>query len=45
MKAGLIFAQIDFPFVHDLTVLKNLLPKDWQTRQDPTNLNTLSRLL
>lgn len=42
LKAGLIFAQIDFPFVHDLTVLKNLLPIDWQTRQDAINLNTLT---
>lgn len=42
LKGGLIFAQIDFPFVHDLTVLKNLLPSDWKTSQNSPNLSILS---
>src|SRR4051794_15919007 len=32
LKAALIFLQIDFPFSHDLDVLRNLLPSDWSVR-------------
>lgn len=42
LKAGLIAAQIDFPFVHNLDLLKQLLPEDWQTRQDVLDLSQLT---
>lgn len=41
LKSALIFLQIEFPFRHDLDMLRNLLPQDWQT---PFNHPDLTRL-
>lgn len=42
LKAALIYGQIDFPFRHDLDLLRNLLPSDWQTRTDHPKLTELT---
>ncbi len=42
LKAGLIFLQIEFPFTHDLDVLRNLLPSDWSVRARHTDLAELT---
>ena len=42
LKAGLIFEQIEFPFRHDLDMLRNLLPIDWDCRQTYPDLKTLT---
>lgn len=42
LKAALIYEQIDFPFRHDLDLLRNLLPNDWQTRTDHPKLTELT---
>lgn len=41
LKALLIFMQIEFPFRHDLEVLRTLIPEDCQCRQ-LTNLEQLT---
>jgi HEPN domain-containing protein len=42
LKAGLIFEQIEFPFRHDLDMLRNLLPGDWNCHQDCPSLKELT---
>jgi len=42
LKAALIYLQIEVPFRHDLDMLRNLLPKDWQTRLAHPNLTQLT---
>ncbi len=42
IKAALVFLQIDFPWVHDLDVLRNLLPEEWRIRRDHADLAELS---
>lgn len=32
IKAALVFSQIDFPYSHDLDLLRNILPKTWQVK-------------
>ena len=43
LKAGLIFLQVNFPFRHDLTLLRNLLPAAWQCYQDCPDLEQLTQ--
>lgn len=42
IKAALIFLQIEFPFRHDLDMLSNLLPEEWQLRQHSSDLAQLT---
>jgi HEPN domain-containing protein len=42
LKAGLIFEQVEFPFRHDLDMLRNLLPGDWHCHQDCPSLEELT---
>lgn len=42
IKAGLIYLQIKFPYSHDLNQLTPLLPEQWQTFQQHSDLETLS---
>ena len=42
IKAILIFLQIDFPYTHDLDVLRNLVPDGWQLKADYPDLAELT---
>lgn len=42
IKAALIFLQTEFPFRHDLDLLRDLLPDDWALKETPTGLGALS---
>lgn len=42
IKAALIFLQIEFPFRHDLDLLRTLLPDDWTLKGTPESLAALS---
>ncbi len=42
IKAGLILLQIEFPFVHNLDQLRDLLPRDWHCRQQCPDLEALT---
>lgn len=42
IKAALIFLQTEFPFRHDLDLLRDLLPDNWALKETPTGLGTLS---
>jgi HEPN domain-containing protein len=42
LKAALIFLQVEFPFSHDLDLLKALLPEDWESRQLYPSLKELT---
>lgn len=42
IKAALIFLQIEFPFRHDLDLLRTLLPDGWTLKKTPTGLGALS---
>jgi HEPN domain-containing protein len=42
LKAGLIFEQIEFPFRHDLDMLRNLLPGNWNCHQVCPSLKELT---
>ncbi|MEB3191327.1 MAG: HEPN domain-containing protein [Snowella sp.] len=42
LKAALIFLQVEFPFRHDLDLLKALLPEDWESRQLYPSLKELT---
>ena len=42
IKAALIFLQTEFPFRHDLDLLRDLLPDDWALKETPTGLSALS---
>ena len=43
LKAALIFLQIDFRRTHDLNVLRDLLPENWQLKTALPNLKDLNR--
>jgi HEPN domain-containing protein len=43
LKAGLIFLQVEFPFRHDLDLLRNLLPEDWRCCLECPNLAQLTQ--
>jgi len=42
LKAVLVFLQIDFPWVHDLDALRNLLPEGWRLTREHPDLAELS---
>ncbi|MDA0268553.1 MAG: HEPN domain-containing protein [Cyanobacteria bacterium] len=42
LKAALIFMQIEFPFRHDLDLLRNLLPEDWPIHKAQPDLTDLT---
>jgi HEPN domain-containing protein len=42
LKAALIFLQIEFPFRHDLDLLRNLVPKDWPIHNAQPDLTDLT---
>ncbi len=42
IKAALIYLQTEFPFRHDLDLLRDLLPDDWALKETPTGLGALS---
>ncbi|MGF1472328.1 MAG: HEPN domain-containing protein [Rubrobacteraceae bacterium] len=42
IKAALIFLQIEFPFRHDLDLLRTLLPDGWTLKETPESLGSLS---
>ena len=42
LKAALILEAIDYPYTHDLNVLRNLLPDSWPDRVDQPSLIELS---
>ncbi len=42
LKAALVFEQINFPFRHDLDLLRNFLPQDWLIHQHVPDLSELS---
>ena len=42
IKAALVWLQIDFPWQHDLDVLRNLLPDDWRVKHENLDLATLT---
>ena len=43
LKAALIFLQIDFRRTHDVNVLRDLLPENWQLKTALPNLRDLNR--
>lgn len=43
LKATLVWFQIDFPFSHDLNLLRDLVPESWPMRQEVGDLRVLSR--
>jgi len=42
LKAALVLEEIDFPYTHDLNVLRNLLPDSWILLADPSELADLT---
>ncbi len=42
IKSIFVFLQLDFPHVHDLTLLLTLVPDDWQLKHDPPDLSQLA---
>jgi HEPN domain-containing protein len=42
LKAALISLQIEFPFSHDLDLLRNLLPGNWKVTQSHPDLASLT---
>ena len=42
LKAVLVFLQIDFPWIHDLDALRNLVPAGWQLKADHPDLADLA---
>ncbi len=42
LKAVLVYLQTDFPRRHDLDLLRNLIPPDWQVRQQFPDLAALT---
>lgn len=42
LKAALVLEEIDFPYTHDLNVLRNLLPDSWILRADHSELADLT---
>ncbi|MCX7017076.1 MAG: HEPN domain-containing protein [Candidatus Sumerlaeota bacterium] len=44
IKGALIFPLVEFPYIHDLERLRNLLPAEWRTRLDQIDLRGLTSL-
>ena len=42
LKAALELEQIDYPYIHDLNALRELLPDSWSVRVDHPDLTELS---
>jgi HEPN domain-containing protein len=42
LKAVLVYVQVDFPWVHDLDALRNLIPEGWTVRHGHADLAALS---
>ena len=42
LKAALVLEEIDFPYTHDLNVLRNLLPDSWILQADHSDLADLT---
>lgn len=42
IKAVLVFLEIDFPRRHDLDALRNLIPGDWQLKEEHPDLAELT---
>jgi HEPN domain-containing protein len=42
LKAILVFLQVDFPKIHDLDALRNLLPDGWKVKSEHSDLADLS---
>jgi HEPN domain-containing protein len=42
LKAALIFLKIEFPRTHDLDVLRNRIPSDWELKQSFPDLAALT---
>ena len=42
MKTILVFLQVDFPKIHDLDALRNLLPNGWKVKTEHPDLADLS---
>ena len=42
LKAALILEEVDFPFIHDLDRLRNLLPSGWPVRETHSDLAELT---
>jgi HEPN domain-containing protein len=43
IKTTLVLEQIEFPFVHDLNRLRELVPSEWQVRSADVDLARLTR--
>ena len=43
LKAALELDQIDYPYIHDLNALRELLPESWSVRVDHPDLTELSQ--
>ena len=43
LKAALELDQIDYPYIHDLNALRELLPGSWSVRVDHPDLTELSQ--
>jgi HEPN domain-containing protein len=42
LKAILVFLQVDFPHVHNLETISNLIPDGWSTRIEHPDLGKLT---
>lgn len=42
-KAVLIWLQIEFPYVHELVPLRDLIPDGWEVKSEPADLKQLSQ--
>lgn len=43
VKAALVFLQVEFPYRHDLALLRTYLPDGWLLKEKPTDLDDLSQ--
>lgn len=42
IKAALLFEQVDFPYAHDLEMLRTLIPRDWLVATVPVDIVELT---
>lgn len=43
VKAALVFLQVEFPYRHDLGLLRTYLPDGWLLKENPADLDDLSQ--
>ncbi len=43
VKAALVFLQVEFPYRHDLALLRTYLPDGWLLKENPADLDDLSQ--